>query len=93
MSDLLKTLQLLGDAEIDDLSIAHDALEEIVGLRMRLTAAEADAGRYRWLRNNGNIKWSLDYDDMIISFEADPRITEADAAGLDAAIDAARGVE
>lgn len=64
---------------------------EICDLEAKLAAAEADAERYRWLRDNGNIKWSLDFDDMVISFEADPRITDADSAGLDAAIDAARG--
>lgn len=64
---------------------------QIERLEAKLAAAEADAERYRWLRDNGNIKWSLDFDDMVISFEADPRITEAGAAGLDAAIDAARG--
>lgn len=34
MTDLLSNLQLLGDAEHDDLSVAHDALAEIVRLRM-----------------------------------------------------------
>lgn len=32
--DLIKLLQQLGDAEHDDLSVAHDALAEIVRLRM-----------------------------------------------------------
>jgi hypothetical protein len=34
MSNLLENLQALGDAEHDDLSVAHDALAEIVKLRL-----------------------------------------------------------
>lgn len=33
MSDLIALLQGLGDATHDDLSVAHDALEEIIRLR------------------------------------------------------------
>ena len=36
MDNLLKLLQKLGDGEIDDLSVAHDALEEIVHLRIKV---------------------------------------------------------
>jgi fructose-1,6-bisphosphatase/inositol monophosphatase family enzyme len=34
MNNLLKNLQDLGDAKHDDLSVAHDALAEIVNLRL-----------------------------------------------------------
>jgi hypothetical protein len=34
MNDLLKNLQDLGDAKHDDLTVAHDALAEIVNLRL-----------------------------------------------------------
>lgn len=34
MNNLLANLQRLGDAEHDDLSVAHDALAEIVRLRL-----------------------------------------------------------
>lgn len=40
MSELLAQLQQLGDGEIDDLSIAHDASEEIVALRLRVAELE-----------------------------------------------------
>ncbi len=33
-NDLLANLQRLGDAEHDDLSVAHDALSEIIELRL-----------------------------------------------------------
>lgn len=39
-SELLAQLQQLGDGEIDDLSIAHDASEEIVALRLRVAELE-----------------------------------------------------
>lgn len=39
MSDLLKSLQAMGDAEHDDASVAYDAIEEIVRLRSELAAA------------------------------------------------------
>jgi hypothetical protein len=39
MNDLLGQLQDLGDGKIDDLSIAHDAREEIMELRMLLQLA------------------------------------------------------
>lgn len=41
MSDLLRRLQGLGNAEHDDLSVAHDASEEIVALRSRVAELEA----------------------------------------------------
>lgn len=41
MSDLISNLQRLGDAEHDDLSVAHDALAEIVRLRI-LTVEQHD---------------------------------------------------
>ena len=41
MSGLIANLQRLGDGEIDDLGIAHDALSEIVGLRLRIAELEA----------------------------------------------------
>lgn len=36
MSDLIKRLQKLGDCEHDDVSVAYDAIEEIVRLRLKL---------------------------------------------------------
>lgn len=41
MSDLLRRLQALGDAEHDDFSVAYDASEEIVSLRARVAELEA----------------------------------------------------
>ena len=41
MSDLITTLQKLGDTEHDDLSVAYDALAEIVRLRI-LTSEQQD---------------------------------------------------
>ena len=41
MSNLISNLQRLGDAEHDDLSVAHDALAEIVRLRI-LTVEQHD---------------------------------------------------
>lgn len=38
--DLLEALQRLGDAEHDDLEVAHDVLAEIVRLRLRVADLE-----------------------------------------------------
>jgi hypothetical protein len=55
MDSLIKSLQDLGDAKHDDLSVAHDALSEIMRLRLvialirefkPLDAAWTDAGHY-----------------------------------------------
>lgn len=46
--DLVRLLQQLGDAEIDDLSVAHDALEEIVALRVKTQDLFDD--KERWFR-------------------------------------------
>ena len=59
--DILKLLQKLGDAEIDDLSIAHDALEEIVHLRIRLAEVQKDAERYHWLKKECAYDYNPDY--------------------------------
>ena len=47
-TDLLTLLQKLGDGEIDDLSVAHDAIEEIV--RLREKAEELYDDKERWYR-------------------------------------------
>lgn len=39
--NLLERLQRLGDSEIDDLSAAHDALEEIISLRLQISELTA----------------------------------------------------
>jgi hypothetical protein len=41
MSELLRRLQKLGDAEHDDLSVGYDASEEIIALRARVAELEA----------------------------------------------------
>ena len=41
MDDLISRLQKLGDGEHDDLDVAHEALAEIVRLRMELAAMPA----------------------------------------------------
>lgn len=54
MSELLSQLQQLGDGEIDDLSIAHDASEEIVALRLRLADLVEALERIASWPNGGN---------------------------------------
>ena len=60
-----------------------EAARTIDDLTTRLAAAEADAGRYRWLRDRGDdCQWQ-----NLLRVEVD------DFSSLDAAIDAARGGE
>ena len=42
MSSLIQQLQWLGDGMHDDLSVAYDALEEIVRLRLGVVAKDAE---------------------------------------------------
>ncbi len=49
MGDLLKNLQRIGDCELDDITVAHEALAEIVDLRLRIAELEAVAEKYREL--------------------------------------------
>lgn len=51
-NDLLASLQRLGDAEHDDLSVAHDALAEIVNLRAEVERLRADADAYMKIAND-----------------------------------------
>lgn len=47
MSDLIASLQRLGDAEHDDLSVAHDALAEIMRLRLDVVEKQDEIERLR----------------------------------------------
>lgn len=47
MVDLIASLQRLGDAEHDDLSIAHDALAEIMRLRLDVVEKQDEIERLR----------------------------------------------
>lgn len=47
--DLIARLQALGDAEHYELDVAHEALEEILYLRMAKVALESERDRYKAL--------------------------------------------
>ncbi len=47
MVDLIASLQRLGDAEHDDLSVAHDALAEIMRLRLDVVEKQDEIERLR----------------------------------------------
>lgn len=46
-SDLIASLQRLGDAEHDDLSVAHDALAEIIRLRLDVVEKQDEIDKLR----------------------------------------------
>ena len=80
--DLIALLQRLGDGEHDDLSVAHDAIEEIINLRLQraalLDCAEALSAIYEscdgYVPNTSKAMWGR-------AITALARLNGADNAG------------
>ena len=87
MDDLVQRLHSLSHHEHDDLSIGNEAADAIERLTAERDALQADAARYRWLRD-------MD-EDPICSLAAMWTDCKGSALSIskrvDAAVDAARG--
>ena len=64
MSDLIANLQRLGDGEIDDLEIAHEALCEIVAMRLRIAELEAAPRKVNAQAEQFEREWYLRGDEL-----------------------------